>query len=312
MPRVAICVCTHSRPQGLRRVLRAARRIQLDGRDPQAVEMIVVDNDPNPETKAICDQAAADLPIKLHYEAEPRVGITHARNRAARAALQRGADFMAFIDDDDEPHPDWLSQLLRRQAATDADIVFGVFTLDSGHLPAWAKKSRLYRLQAKGRDGLPPNASTNNVLIGRKITQQVATANGGEIFRQRFLLSGGEDRDFFLRARALGARLTRADQSVIRRIHEPARYTARGILRRGFKIGGARVILAQTHGGMTGLVGAALMFCPLLLTALLCLLPFSFFCKGYAMLTLYRLAKSGGVLYTAALGRNIQYYARES
>ncbi len=311
--RVAICVCTHSRSQGLTRLLVSMQDIELSGYNPDSVELIIIDNDPNPETIAICQRAAPRLPIRLHYVEEPEPGITHARNRAVAAALARNADYVAFIDDDDQPQSDWLIQLLDRQAVTGADLVFGTWVLDT-HMPQWARESGIFRSPVKakhenkgGRYGLPGCASTCNVLIGRDILERVATT--GEIFSHTFRLSGGEDKDFFIRAHSLGASLASADMSVIHRNHEPERYTARGLLKRGFKNGCSQVGMARSHGDgsrVYRLLGIAV---SKLLMSLL-LLPFSIFSKGFFMHSLYRMAKASGVLYTSLTGRSIHYYSR--
>ncbi len=311
--RVAICVCTHNRSQGLMRLLVAMQDIDLSGYNPQSVELIVIDNKPNPETAAICQRAAPRLPINIHYTQEPNAGITYARNRAVVVALQRGADFLAFIDDDDQPQSDWLIQLLDRQAVTNADLVFGTWVLDT-HMPQWARESGIFRSPVKakhenkgGRYGLPGCASTCNALIGRDILERVATT--GPVFSHTFRYSGGEDKDFFIRANSLGAKLASADMSVIHRNHEPERYTARGLLKRGFKNGCSQVGMARSHGNagrVLRLLGTAVGK----LSMSLLLLPFSIFSRGFFMHSLYRMAKAFGVLYTAVTGRSINYYSR--
>jgi glycosyltransferase involved in cell wall biosynthesis len=310
---IAICVCTHSRPQYLTRLLVALQDIDLSGYNPQSVEIIIVDNNPNPETEAICRRAAPRLPIPIHYTTEPEAGITFARNRAIAVALERGAEYVSFVDDDDEPQSDWLIQLLDRQAITEADVVFGTWSLDTD-MPQWARESGVARSPVKARQkikshryGLPGCASTCNVLIGRSILQQVAA--NGDIFSHNFCNSGGEDKDFFIRAQGLGARLASADMSVIKRIHEPERYTARGLLKRGFKSGCSQVIMARTHGDrmqvLRLLVVALLKLCISLL-----LLPFSVFSRGSFMHKLARMARAVGVLFTILTGRSLKYYSR--
>ncbi len=308
--RVAICVCTHNRSQGLTRLLVALQDIDLSGYNPDSVELIVVDNNPNPETEAICERAAPRLPIAIHYTTEPRSGITYARNRAVEVALDRGADFVAFIDDDDQPQSDWLIQLLDRQAVTGADLVFGTWVLDA-LMPQWARESGIFRSPVKakhenkgGRYGLPGCASTCNALVGRTIIERVGTT--GPVFNHTFRFSGGEDKDFFIRAHNLGARLASADMSVIHRNHEPERYTAGGLLQRGFKNGCSQVSMARWHGSAMRVVKLLTASVSKLLMSLI-LLPFSIFSKGMLMHNLYRMAKACGVLYT---GRSINYYSR--
>jgi succinoglycan biosynthesis protein ExoM len=311
--RVAICVCTNSRSQDLSQLLVALEEIDLRGYNPESVELIVIDNNPNEETEGTCRQAAPRLPIKIHYTQEPQAGITYARNRAVAVALERGADFVAFIDDDDQPRPDWLIRLLDRQTITNADLVFGTWILDTD-MPQWARDSGIFRSpnkskesQKSGRYGLPHSASTCNILAGRDILERVATT--GPVFSHTFRFSGGEDKDFFIRAQALGANLASTDSSVIHRNHEPARYTALGLLKRGFKNGCSQVSMARSHGDkrrlLTLLFNACLKF-----NMSLILLPFSIFSRGFFMHNLYRMAKASGVLYTTVTGRSIKYYSR--
>lgn len=295
------------------RLLVSLRDIYLGGWDPADVEVLVIDNNPNPKTREICEQAAPSLPINIHYAPEPEPGITYARNHAVSVALERGADFIAFIDDDDQPQPDWLLQLLDRQAATDADLVFGTWVLDP-LMPQWARDSGIFRSPSKtkqekkgGRYGLPDCASTCNMLAGKHILQRVAEA--GPVFSHAFRNSGGEDKDFFIRAHGMGAVLASAEQSIIHRNHEPERYTARGLFKRGFKNGCSQVTMARYHGNGRRLL-------KLLATAFgkffisMFLLPFSIFSRGMFMHSLYRMAKAGGVIYTAVTGRSIKYYSR--
>jgi succinoglycan biosynthesis protein ExoM len=311
--RVAICVCTNSRPQDLSQLLVSLEEIDLRGYNPESVELIVIDNNPNAETEDICRQAVPRLPIKIHYTQEPQAGITYARNRAVAVALDRGADFVAFIDDDDHPRPDWLIRLLDRQTITKADLVFGTWVLDTD-MPQWARDSGIFRSPNKSKEnqkssryGLPHSASTCNILASRDIIERVATT--GPVFSHAFRFSGGEDKDFFIRAQALGASLASTDSSVIHRNHEPARYTALGLLKRGFKNGCSQVSMARSHGDKKRLL-KLLFTASLKFNMSLFLLPFSIFSRGFFMHNLYRMAKASGVLYTTVTGRSIKYYSR--
>jgi glycosyltransferase involved in cell wall biosynthesis len=311
--RVTICICTHDRPQGLTQLLVTLQDIDLRGYSPDSIDLIVVDNRPNPETRMICKQAAPRLPIPIQYFEEPEPGVTYARNRAVAIGLERGADFLAFIDDDDHPRPDWLIRLLDRQIVTRADMVFGTWLLDK-EMPQWARDSGIFRSpnrskqhKKSGRYGLPHCASTCNMLASREILERVSAV--GPVFAHEFGDSGGEDKDFFLRAQKLGASMASAENSVILRNHEPERYTARGLLRRGFKNGCSQVSMARFHGDRsrrTRLVGGAVTK----LIMSLILLPFSILSKQFFMHCLYRIAKASGVLYASSTGRSYKYYSR--
>lgn len=312
-PRVAICICTHNRAEVLKRLLLDLRDIELGETDPAAVELIVIDNNPNSATRDICELTGASLPIRVHYSTEPHPGITWARNRAVAVALERGAEFIAFIDDDDVPLRDWLRQLLERQRATGADLVFGSWILDE-QMPEWARETGIFRSPSKskqdkkgGRYGLPDCASTCNLLVSRNILERVGAA--GPVFSHAFCNSGGEDKDFFIRAHQMGATLASAEKSIIHRIHGPGRYTARGLIRRGFKNGCSQVNMARYHGdGKRRLKLLSTALAKMLIS--LIMLPFSIFSKGAFMHSLYRVAKAAGVLYTTLTGRSMKYYSR--
>ncbi|MFV8819905.1 glycosyltransferase [Haliea sp. E17] len=312
VPRIAICVCTHGRSRQLAGLLDVLSAIDLEEYPPERVELIVIDNRPGRETRELCERMAPSLPIVLHYAEEPQPGLTYARNRAVAVALARNADFVAFIDDDDRPRPDWLLRLLEQQSTSGADLVFGSWVLDAD-LPPWVRESGIFRSPDKPkrnkerRYGLPHFASGCNLLAGREILERVGAA--GPVFDHHFRFSGGEDKDFFLRAHRLGATLACAERSIIQRSHDCERYSLRGLLRRGMKNGCSQINLAMVHGDRRRrlrLLGAA---CLKFLVSLV-LLPFSVFSPNQFRHHLYRLAKSWGIIYTSLSGRGLNYYSR--
>lgn len=312
--KVAICVCTISRPDELVKLISNLQAIDLGDYDPANVQLIVIDNKLGTNTREFCEQAATSLPIAIHYTCEPESGITHARNHALSVALERGAEVVAFLDDDDEPHPDWLIRLLDQYLDSGADLVFGTWILDP-NMPEWARATGIFRSPTKvkkedkiRRYGLPNFASTCNVLVGKDIIERVAKT--GPVFSHAFRYSGGEDKDFFLRALAQGARVTTADTSIIQRNHEPARYTVKGLLKRGFKNGCSQVNMVRTHGTPGRQIKLA-MTSLLKFLVILLILPFCIFSRGRFMHSLYRLAKSSGIIFTSLTGRSINYYSRE-
>ena len=310
--RVAICICTHTRTDVLKLLLQSLHDIDLGAWRTSDVELIVIDNSPNPMTRDVCVQTGAALPFNVYYTTEPEPGITYARNRAVAVAIERGAHFIAFIDDDDLPQSDWLLQLLDCQQTTAADIVFGSWILDQ-QMPEWARGTGIFRPPNKvkrekkdSRYGLPSCASTCNLLVGRDILQRVGAS--GPIFSHLFCDSGGEDKDFFIRACKMGALLVSAEKSVIHRIHDAERYTARGLIRRGFKNGCSQVNMARHHGNVKRILKLfSAAFIKFFIS--LFVLPFAIFSKKYIMHHLYRMAKAGGVVYATMTGRSIKYYS---
>jgi GT2 family glycosyltransferase len=242
---VAVCVCTCDRPAGIDRLLTALERIDLASLAIDQVEIIVVDNRPDGRARAICQTHQARLRVPLHFCEEQTRGISFARNRAVTEALARGADFVAFLDDDDVPKSDWLLRLLEKQKKTGAEIVMGTWRLpDDLQVPQ--RLARIKGLNQPDRDqpsdyGIPYCGC--NVVIARQAIERL----GEQPYRAEFALTGGEDIDFFIRAHRAGAQIVEAKTSVIIKDPGAARATLTGALRDAFRIGCNRIRLSTEH-----------------------------------------------------------------
>jgi hypothetical protein len=244
-----ICVCTCARPHLLRHLLSVMERLEPGGADPAGLALLVVDNRPDGAARAVCEAARERLPFPLAYAEEPEPGISFARNRALAEALRLGADLVSFIDDDDEPRPDWLRQLVRTQAESGADIVFGTWHHPEALVPprllARVRFFEPIRLDNFNSFGLPGWAGTFNVLLSRRLVETLSAE--GPVFRPEFALTGGGDTDMFIRAHRAGFAHAMAIDSVVYRVWEPERMTLRGVMRRSFRIGCTRMQLATAH-----------------------------------------------------------------
>lgn len=191
---LAICICTFMRPEGLQRLLAGLERQTFSFSPLPAVQLIVVDNSPNGSAAAACE--AYQSRWSLHYLHEPRPGISYARN-AALAAVSPGTDFVAMIDDDEVPAPDWLDQLLHAQARSEADVVVGLAKpVFPPQTPEWIASSGIFvkpenwqSLQELDPD---PPAATCNVLVRAELL-----GPSGATFDPALALSGGEDKLLF-------------------------------------------------------------------------------------------------------------------
>ncbi len=106
-PAAAVVVCTRERPQGLRQCLESLVR-----QDHPAMIVFVVDNSGPSRagpTRSVVDDFSRALDV--HYVRVPRPGLSGARNAALATDL--GADFVAWLDDDEVADPMWLSESVR-------------------------------------------------------------------------------------------------------------------------------------------------------------------------------------------------------
>jgi glycosyltransferase involved in cell wall biosynthesis len=230
------------------RLLASLGQIHLGGRSPADFLIILVDNDPDGRTRSIYEKASAAVPIRVLFVEEPRRGRPFARNRAVAEAMARKIDFVAFIDDDDLPAPDWLHHLLEIQIKTQADIVYGigkaVVNLD---WPDWLRNSVFFKTSpAEGltKYSTPRGVSTFNVLIGRSVFERLH--NDGFVFLPEF--ERLEDTDFFIRAASKHFKFARSEDSVIHKNYESHRLSATGLLREALLNGIYAMRLLKKHG----------------------------------------------------------------
>ncbi len=237
---IAFCIATHRRPAQLAALTDALARLDATGAGP--LLLAVADNDAAGSAREVVDAARAWLPFPVVYDVEPERNISLARNRAVRLALDRGVEWLVFIDDDEVPRPNWLAELLRVQRATGADVVTGPV---AAHPPAGTPR---WLHGAFFRDrGLPsgtpvPVAETANALVARAVVERVAEQIGATSagpFEPQFGLSGGGDTRFFLRARLAGASIVWAADAVVEEDVPPSRARLGWLLRRSFREGNA-------------------------------------------------------------------------
>ena len=101
-PFISIVVCTRDRVPELESCLR-----HLDRQDYPVFEVVVVDNAPTSDAIRVLVEARQSR-INYRYAVEPRGGLSWARNAGIAAA---SGEIVAFLDDDEEPDPNWLAGL---------------------------------------------------------------------------------------------------------------------------------------------------------------------------------------------------------
>jgi glycosyltransferase involved in cell wall biosynthesis len=107
---ISVAIPTYNGAQRLHQVLAHLQaQIETEG---IAWEVIVVDNNSTDQTAAVTKQYQQTwiAPCPLRYVFEPLQGLAFARQRAVETAQ---GDFIAFLDDDNWPAPDWVIQAMK-------------------------------------------------------------------------------------------------------------------------------------------------------------------------------------------------------
>jgi len=245
--RIAVCVATFNRPDGLQGVLDGLAAQDLPAGLAEGLSVVVVDNSPEGNAGPLVAAAGQACGYPLRYVHEPRRGISNARNAALDSTGD--ADFVAFLDDDEIPAPDWLRRLADAQRRNDADVVAGpVLPVFVQPPPRWLATGRFLDPVRHPDGAAIAVAYTGNVLFRRALV----TAAGIR-FSEALGLIGGEDIDFFDRLRAAGADLRFCDGAVVFETIPEHRATLRWLLRRWFRTGNSEAIIyMDRHRGTIG------------------------------------------------------------
>jgi glycosyltransferase involved in cell wall biosynthesis len=226
---------------------------------PDECEIIVVDNSPDGQACALVSRIAAEHPGAIRYISERRPGISHARN--AGIALAQG-ELIAFLDDDGEAHPNWLSGFWSTYQHHQSDVIWGAivpcFDRDLG---GWDHMFATYFTRRMGKTGTKPKKlhATNNSCIRK---EAIALK---QPFHPLLGLVGGEDIAFFRNLKASGKTFAYCEEAIIFDHILFERTTYRYLLRRNFSQGqvntyahtlpGLRNPVLFAHSLITGVLG---------------------------------------------------------
>jgi GT2 family glycosyltransferase len=198
---------------------------------PPQVDVVVVDNDAEESARKVCEHAREWFPFDLHYVVEKRRGIPQARNTALSVAMPL-ADYVVITDDDVEPTPGWLAELLRVQGVYQADVVAGPNPprfVDGP--PAWVVEGRFFESPRRATGIAIKTAATNNVFVCRDALERM-----DRLFDERIGLQGFDDTEFFRRMAQKGHRMVWADDAIVYECIPATRATLRWLLQRAYRI----------------------------------------------------------------------------
>lgn len=233
--KIDILMCTFRRPAVAEAIAAlASLRLPADA----DLRLVVADNDDTDSARHVVAEAAKALPFPCHYVHAPARNISVARNACLDAASDRGADWIASLDDDETVKPDWLVELM--SVAVKADGAFGkVLAIYPPDAPSWVRDLDFH---SSHPERMPQPLRTGN-------SGNVALRWAGSPWAdQRYDLargqSGGEDTEFFLRLYGLGVRFLPAPGACVTEPVPPARQTMEWLSVRRYRMGQTHVITA--------------------------------------------------------------------
>lgn len=273
------------------------------------VRFVIIDNDSGGHARPVVERWQGAFPAPLAYEIEAAPGVTHVRNRAL--ALAAEADLLAFIDDDEFAHPDWLAALVRRYRQTGAAGVFGpVQSVYPETAPKWMKDWGVHGTPvSEDRDQTKPGA-TCNCLIDMAVVRKEGLG-----FDPRMSLTGAEDTLFFTQLLDRGYRFTQAKDALVYEHVPEERARVGWLLRRWYRTGLTDAMIAGRHmganaarvkGALNGLVRVTVGG---VLTALTAIVTLGLN-KRAMMARAYTVSRGLGMI-SFALGKRYEEYGRK-
>ena len=204
------------------------------------VDIVVADNDAGGGAQHLCAELREAFVSPLHYVVEPQRGLASVRNRLLEEALRLDADWIAFVDDDERPEPDWLERHMEALQRYQADVSSGpVIPAGPGQMPGDQGRSH------RPTGSTPRNVACNNVVFRGTLAREQRLR-----FDARFNFIGGEDFEFFERSSRSGNKHVWVAEAVVIETIPSDRATWRYLFTRHFSgATNAVVRYRKTHGG---------------------------------------------------------------
>ena len=215
----SIVIATYDRPAGLAATL--ASCLAQTNALGLAGEIVVLDNHPSQNGKAVAEAAAGALPWPVRHVTELTRNMSTLRNRGFAEA--KGA-LVAFIDDDEVAAPDWLDQLAGALRSSGAAIAVGprLAAFAAGAPPAYDPTGSQFVRDLHLPDGALVALTDANgkprygLGTGNSLFDLAACFGDGEPpMREAFGDAGGEDAELFVRLHRKGRRIVWAARAVV-------------------------------------------------------------------------------------------------
>ncbi|HEY5822681.1 MAG TPA: glycosyltransferase family A protein [Propionibacteriaceae bacterium] len=229
---LVVAVLTYRRPDDILAALPLlVEQVQSVAAPGFAVDILVVDNDPQCSAETGVRAFAAQSPVAVRYVSEPTPGISAARNRALAESADR--DLLVFIDDDERPTPVWLANLVEVYRRRGPTAVVGPVVSEFETIPEpWIEQGRFFLRRRMPTETALDVAATNNLLLDlRRIRHH------GLAFDLAFGIGGGEDTLFTRTLHHRGELMLWCDEAIVVDVVPTTRLTRRWVTHRAFSSG---------------------------------------------------------------------------
>jgi succinoglycan biosynthesis protein ExoM len=236
--KLSVCIATYRRTERLDQVFDDLLRQTL-----LPDQVVVVDNDAAGSARAVAEKhRLGGAPFRIDYDIQPDRNIAKTRNLTVALC---GADWLAFIDDDERAPPTWLQRLMEAADLHQADGVLSpVEPRLPDDAPGWIRRGRFYDFPHQD-EGAP--VPLNCMRFGNVLLKGDWLRNEPGPFDERYRLATGEDGDLLVRLVHKGAKIVWTEQAPVFEPVESTRMSLRWLMRRAFS--GGQEFARQTLRG---------------------------------------------------------------
>ena len=227
---IAITCNTISRTHMLEKCLDSLKHLKKP--ENIRIEIIVADNDIEGSARQTVEKAAKNSTVKIHYFIEEKRGLSFARNKLLKEAVNLGATHIAIIDDDDIADENWLINLVDMyNNHPEASIISGPeYAVFDAEYPKFLTQNNIFaQTTTKKKGEIRPTSSTHNSFFPTSIMTEENIW-----FDPSFVFMGGEDGDFFSKAQTAGYVIAFNPDAIVREINDKNRVNINWILNRNF------------------------------------------------------------------------------
>ncbi len=241
MPDIVVAIPTFRRPKSLARLLEHLAKLDTQAR----ISVLVADNDAEGhQGYDLCTNLRGyRWPIEAFIA--PERGIAQVRNALVERALAHArAQFVAMIDDDEWPSPAWIDEHLRVQTATGADAIQGsvLFEREEDH-GDWVGNREGVSSIRRPTGPIDMLQGAGNLFLTRACLETLSRP----WFDPSFALTGGEDREFFVRLRQAGKHFAWADAAIAYADVPEERLRLGWVLSRAYSVGNSDMRVTLKH-----------------------------------------------------------------
>ena len=163
---------------------------------------------------SVIEKLRFNFKFQLYYNSYLGVGIAAVRNEILRESLKVNAEYIAFIDDDEYPAPDWLlnlyNTLLESKSQVATGPVYPVF-MSNKPIADYIKNNNIHKAKCKRKTGsFRTTANTNNVIFIARLLNDMPVW-----FDESYRRMAGEDIDFFDRIRQTGNKIVWCAEAIV-------------------------------------------------------------------------------------------------